>query len=220
MNAMQMLSSQPWVERLGWTLVHFLWQGLAIAASVCRRAPSMARVEPECAIPARLRGAGGHDGRSARDLGADAAIGRKSGRRLSHPQYPPPLPAAVATVAHRPRCPMRVRATVSSVQPAQFLPWVVIVWLAGAAVFWMRLAGGWVVAARMRSMLVRRAPPEWQETLRKARRADRSVSSRAVAGLRAGAGADGGRLAAAGGAGAGGGARRSACRACGGAAAA
>ncbi len=52
-------------------------------------------------------------------------------------------------------------------QPAQFLPWVVIVWLAGAMVFWVRLAGGWVVAARMRSMLVRRAPPEWQETLKK-----------------------------------------------------
>src|SRR2546428_10034003 len=32
MNAFQMLSSQPWVERLGWTLVHFLWQGLSIAA--------------------------------------------------------------------------------------------------------------------------------------------------------------------------------------------
>ena len=31
MNAIQMLSSEPWVERLGWTLVHFLWQGLAIA---------------------------------------------------------------------------------------------------------------------------------------------------------------------------------------------
>jgi hypothetical protein len=31
MNAIQMLSSEAWVERLGWTLVHFLWQGLAIA---------------------------------------------------------------------------------------------------------------------------------------------------------------------------------------------
>ena len=42
-----------------------------------------------------------------------------------------------------------------------------MVWLAGAVVFWVRLAGGWVVAARMRSMLVRRAPPEWQEILRR-----------------------------------------------------
>ena len=31
MNTVEILSLQPWVERLGWTLVHFLWQGLAIA---------------------------------------------------------------------------------------------------------------------------------------------------------------------------------------------
>ena len=49
---------------------------------------------------------------------------------------------------------------------------------------------------------------------------DWSLSSRAVAGLRAGAGADGGRLAASGGVGSSRGARRSACRAFGSAAAA
>jgi hypothetical protein len=32
MNLIRALSSQQWVERLGWTLVHFLWQGLSIAA--------------------------------------------------------------------------------------------------------------------------------------------------------------------------------------------
>src|ERR1700730_18005616 len=32
MNAIQLLSTQPWVERLGWTLLHFLWQGVLIAA--------------------------------------------------------------------------------------------------------------------------------------------------------------------------------------------
>src|SRR5262249_12862142 len=63
--------------------------------------------------------------------------------------------------------PDSVRATVSSLQSEQFLFWVVMVWLAGAMVFWVRLVGGWAIAARMRSMLVRRAPPEWQETLRK-----------------------------------------------------
>ena len=87
MNAMQILSSQPWVERLGWTLVHFLWQGLSIAVLYAGRTPRCgAHVEPECAIPARLRGIGSHDGRSAGDLGADAAIGRKFRRRLSHPK--------------------------------------------------------------------------------------------------------------------------------------
>ena len=31
MNLVQVIASQPWVERLGWTLIHFLWEGLAIA---------------------------------------------------------------------------------------------------------------------------------------------------------------------------------------------
>ena len=31
MNALEVLSSQPGVERLGWTLIHFIWQGGAIA---------------------------------------------------------------------------------------------------------------------------------------------------------------------------------------------
>ncbi|HEY7287102.1 MAG TPA: hypothetical protein VH497_16750, partial [Vicinamibacterales bacterium] len=26
------LLNQPWTERLGWTLLHFLWQGLLVAA--------------------------------------------------------------------------------------------------------------------------------------------------------------------------------------------
>ena len=30
MNAIQILATQPWVERLGLTLLHFLWQGLVI----------------------------------------------------------------------------------------------------------------------------------------------------------------------------------------------
>src|SRR5579862_5737629 len=32
MSAIQILATQPWVERLGMTLVHFLWQGALIAA--------------------------------------------------------------------------------------------------------------------------------------------------------------------------------------------
>jgi bla regulator protein blaR1 len=45
------------------------------------------------------------------------------------------------------------------------LSWVVVIWLAGAMAFWVRLMGGWVVAARMRSTLVRPAPPEWRRML-------------------------------------------------------
>jgi len=40
-----------------------------------------------------------------------------------------------------------------------------MLWLIGAVTFWVRLVGGWMVAARMRSMLVRPAPAEWQQTI-------------------------------------------------------
>jgi len=45
------------------------------------------------------------------------------------------------------------------------MPWLVMAWFAGTLIFWMRLTGGWVVAARMRSMLVRPASKEWQQKL-------------------------------------------------------
>ena len=56
MNTIQILSSQPWVERLGWTLVHFLWQGLAIAAlyaAHARRWRACRARTPDTCWPAR-----------------------------------------------------------------------------------------------------------------------------------------------------------------------
>jgi uncharacterized protein (TIGR03435 family) len=45
------------------------------------------------------------------------------------------------------------------------MPWLVLAWFSGATVFWLRLTGSWIVATRMRSMLVRPAPREWQRRL-------------------------------------------------------
>src|SRR5271165_6877474 len=45
MKAIQLLSVQPWVERLGATLLHFLWQGVLIATmySAARRGTAGSR---------------------------------------------------------------------------------------------------------------------------------------------------------------------------------
>jgi uncharacterized protein (TIGR03435 family) len=165
MNAMQMLSSEAWVERLGWTLVHFLWQGLSIALLyagarriMARRSSPSGRYLLACAALAAMMAVPLATWRLMQQ--PDASHGAAYDIR-SIPPTPSTTGVAAATL------PDSVRATVPSVQPAQFLAWIVIVWLAGAAAFWFRLAGGWVVAARMRSMLVRRAPPEWQEVLSK-----------------------------------------------------
>ena len=32
MTAIEQIFTQPWAQRLGWSLLHFLWQGLVIAA--------------------------------------------------------------------------------------------------------------------------------------------------------------------------------------------
>ena len=166
MNAMQMLSSEAWVERLGWTLVHFLWQGVAIALLyaaahrvMARRSSANGRYLLACAALGTMMAAPLMTWELMRP--PDASPGAAYQIRGV-----PPAPST-SSVADAATLPDSVRATVPNVQPAQFLAWVVMVWLVGTAVLWVRLAGGWVVAARMRSMLVRRAPPEWQETLGK-----------------------------------------------------
>ena len=47
MNAIRMLSSQPWVERLGWTLLHFLWQGLLLSGLYAAARRWMERSRPD-----------------------------------------------------------------------------------------------------------------------------------------------------------------------------
>ena len=165
MNPIHVLSAQPWVARLGWTLVHFLWQGLLIAA-----------------VYAAARGwMGGKASPNTRYLLACAALGAMLAAPLvtwglmrqsdTNPDDAyrirnAPLNASTTSAANSiAKLPPPVRITVSSLRSAQFLPWAVIVWLFGASVFWVRLAGGWLVAAGMRSTLVRRAPPEWQQAL-------------------------------------------------------
>src|SRR5215470_7132628 len=131
MNAMQVLSSQPWVERLGWTLVHFLWQGLSIAVlyAVARRAagrtssPS-ARYLVACAALTAMLAAPLVTWVVKRpsDATTDAAY-----RKLSA--------SADAATTRLANTVLRgaFGATVSTGGSAQFLPWVVIIWLFGAA---------------------------------------------------------------------------------------
>jgi len=165
-NLIHVLSSQPWVERLGWTLVHFLWQGLLIALlyeaarrGVARAWTANARYLLACAALAAMLAAPLVTWAVMRPLDANPVA-------ASRIQSSPPA-ASARGIANTTTLPAYVRATVSAVEHPQLLVWVVMVWLAGAVVFWVRLAGGWVVAARMRSVSVRQAPQEWQQILRK-----------------------------------------------------
>ena len=163
MNAIQLLSSEPWVERLGWTLLHFLWQGVLIAAVyaairkwICPRPP--VRTHDICwgarrsRLWQRLRSSPG------------PCCDRQ-------PQSMAPVPAHFAATSPAASGPAGTATTAwlrtgaPHALPEPLLPWVVVIWLAGALAFWLRLLGGWICAVRLRSRLVRPAPREWQQAL-------------------------------------------------------
>ncbi len=156
MSLIQFLSAQPWVERLGWTLIHFLWQGTIIAAvygAARRFAPDV--------------------GASRRYLFAFAALMLLLAAPLVTWKIldgTKPVVASNHALSRTASAPGPIGFTVpvpsASAQPSQsldrILPSIVAAWMLGAIAFWIRLAGGWVVASQMRSMLVRPAPVEWQ----------------------------------------------------------
>src|SRR5437660_6276853 len=116
MNAMQILSSQPWVECLGWTLVHFLWQGLSIAVlyaaarrSVARTSSPNARYLLACAALAAMMAAPLVTWGLMRpaDASPDAAYRIRSA---------PPAASTADIATTTATLPASVRATVSSVR--------------------------------------------------------------------------------------------------------
>jgi uncharacterized protein (TIGR03435 family) len=159
MNAIYVLSSQPWVERLGWTLAHFLWQGAAAAivyAIIRAGVPrANARYVLSCIALAVMLAAPLITWCVLQPVGSlpDPAY-----RIHSVPPVPAAAPAGMIAARVVPRA-------IPGDPPVALWSWVVTFWFIGALAFWVRLAGGWVIAARMRSQLVQPAPPEWQRTL-------------------------------------------------------
>ncbi len=155
MSTLHLVAAQPWVERLGWTLVHFLWQGVLISALYAVARQWMARSSSP-------------NTRYLLACGALAAMMIVPFVTLSWIQPSNPVPVSTGFMGRVPFTAFAfttvatasVRATVSSVQPESWLPWVVMVWIAGSLALWIRLLGGWVIAARMRSSQLRVAPPD------------------------------------------------------------
>jgi beta-lactamase regulating signal transducer with metallopeptidase domain len=147
------LLNQPWTERLGWTLLHFLWQGLLVAALYAlalaltggrisargRYAIACASLLAMTAAPALTYWWLGNSGPAARigdltDWGA-----RQLAPGVAYPPVTDPWQRA--------------------------MPGIVMVWFAGAAACSLRLLMGFISAAALRRS--RHAPvlTEWQQTL-------------------------------------------------------
>ena len=147
------LLNQPWTERLGWTLLHFLWQGILVAALYAltralagSRISARGRYAIACAsllamtvAPALTYWWLGNSGQAARigdltDWGARQLAPRVAYSAVTDPWQ-------------------------------QAMPGIVLAWFAGAAACSLRLLMGFISAAALRRS--RHAPvlTEWQQTL-------------------------------------------------------
>jgi beta-lactamase regulating signal transducer with metallopeptidase domain/Flp pilus assembly secretin CpaC len=158
--------SQSVVQALGWTLIHFLWQGLAIAAVLAvalrlmRRAAAQYRYLAGCAALLLM------------------AVAPLVTFRLVAPQ-PQFLPAAVAVPAQSAW--IETTTQIAAAQPSlvviarpepraltfierlqMLLPWLVIGWLAGVCALSCRLFAGWLQVRRLRKMAT--TPLPWSGT--------------------------------------------------------
>jgi len=163
MNIIETLAAQPWVERLGWTLLHFLWEGAAIAAvyavaraRLARHADPNRRYLLACAalVVMVMAPAATWYRLAPADIVASAPD-----RTATIPGFRAITPTPVVPL------PQPVRATVPRKPAPRFLPWVVAAWMLGAMVFGIRLLGGWAAAAGARSTTSRPASADWQQTL-------------------------------------------------------
>ena len=129
------------MQSLGWTLLHFLWQGIALAAiaaaggALCRRAS--ARYVIQLAVLALMLSASV----------ATFAFYQHQQSRLNDAPWPRitqvPTMAAAGSVGVIPRS----LATHPTFDP---LPWLVEAWLVGVACFSLRFVGGFVLLERKR----------------------------------------------------------------------
>jgi uncharacterized protein (TIGR03435 family) len=162
-NVILVISTKTLTERLGWALVHFLWQGAVIAALYLMvRAPftrpERAGVRYVLACLALLA-----------MIAAPAVTLISSGA-------PRPVPSVTYITGahtapsgagpHGAAIPFgSLPTTAHSTRYADVMTWLVIIWLTGTAVLWIRLIGGCIAAARMKSLRVCPPPLEWQDAL-------------------------------------------------------
>lgn len=143
MNALQTLFHQPWVARLGWTMLHSLWQGALLAGLLAALRTSSAKMRYGLACGALA-------GMTAAPVLTFLWLSGAS------------VPSAAALA--QPAAPAGAGGSPSLLLPDAWdwiSPRLGTAWLLGAALCSLRLFGGWLSNARLRRRQLRPAPAEW-----------------------------------------------------------
>jgi GWxTD domain-containing protein len=152
MNWLELWTQTSIAKALGWTLLHSLWEGAAVAAllagALCLFRSPRARYAAACL--------------SLMVLLAGFAITLASLWPASKGAAAPHLSLTRATFAETGPLdatpPVRLR-------PADLLPWIAPIWIAGVVAFHLRALAGWLAARRLRRSGVCCAPSDWDARL-------------------------------------------------------
>ncbi|MBX7200443.1 MAG: M56 family metallopeptidase, partial [Rhodospirillaceae bacterium] len=130
------------IQTLGWTLIHFLWQGLALALL-------FQAVVPFC------RTAAGRYNLAFATLAAMAAAPVATFVALSGSAAVDPVQLGADIAGDV----MHAVSAEDSASASPWLHWLVVVWFAGVAALSLRVAGGWYVAHSLRTRETSGLPP-------------------------------------------------------------
>ena len=172
---------------LGWALVHFVWQGIAlalvlgVALALTRNATAQTRYTLSLVALSTMLVVPLVTGISLYDPGSSASsVATVSVAPAAAPAAPvAPAPSSSLSNGHGGM--IATRASTPSVireRLTPLLPWVVLAWVIGVVVFSVRLTHGWINARRLRTRGTRSTTDSLQQTL--GRLAERMRVSRPV----------------------------------------
>jgi beta-lactamase regulating signal transducer with metallopeptidase domain len=158
MNALNDILQQPFVVRLGWALIHFLWQGsaiavlLAITQVVLKRRAAQARYLAGCAALATMLIA---------PLITFALLPNISAARggVSTFELATAMSSSPASVTLPNAVSVLTQASSSNVDGT--IPWLVMAWVVGVCVLSVRLLGGWLHLRRLRTRQAEEIGEPW-----------------------------------------------------------
>lgn len=158
MTAIQILATEPWVGRLGWALIHFLWQGGLIASlyAIARIVIVRPRIRYFLACAALLA-----------MIVAPVTTFVRNASSGSIPDHAAHFRAESSIRSEWSTTPIASADPGDSFRLDSVMPWFVTAWFAGTVMLWLRFTAECILATRMRSTSISVAGPEWQRTIEK-----------------------------------------------------
>ena len=176
MNAIETLLDKPIFQALGWTLIHFIWQGALIAilyvsvSVLLRRFTANVRYAAACTAmllmliaPAAtmLEISSGPDNAPAAPQTAEPALGAKTAELDVESRADQLMPATRSEIEP---VPASQQNWVKDRLPRS-MPWLLALWFAGVFLLSLRFAGGLVMVQRLKRIETSANVQLWQQSL-------------------------------------------------------